>query len=92
MLEIRNHLQSLTFGWMKFHQQKNAKFIPGFVHPRDPDLKIRAQWVVENGPFFISGTKKICFDFQETINDDLKEKRETTALNKLNKKFNFCYA
>lgn len=91
LLEIRNHLESLRFGWMKFSKQKSAKFIPGFAFPRDPDGEIRAQWVVEKGPYFISSSTKICFEFHETINETLKEKRETIALNKFNKKFNFCY-
>lgn len=88
-LQIRDHLKSLEFGWMKFYQFKNAVFSPGFRYPADADGKRRAQGLTHVGG--VTDKKNIIFDFSENIDSTLKDKGGLLALSKLNKKFYFSY-
>lgn len=89
LVQIRNHLKSLKFGWMKFYKLKSATFLPGFAYPADEDGECRAQSVRADGN--VTDKKNIFFEFSENIDDELKDKAGKSALNKLNKKLYFSF-
>lgn len=88
-LELRNHLKSLNFGWMKFYTFKSATFLPGFVYPADADGECRAQSVKADG--WVTDTKNKFFKFNKNVDDELKDKAGKLALKKLNKNFYFSF-
>lgn len=77
--------RDLKFGWMKFQTFKNAKFIPGFIHPPDEDGRRLAKWIVATGS--LSSKKKEYFDFNENLPENQKERSQKSALRKFNEKF-----
>lgn len=88
VLECRDSLKNLQFGWMTFHPQKD-KFCPAFAHPPDLEGIRKAQKITANG--CISKTKVKFFDFSECPPEEQKEKAEVAALKKFNKKFYFSF-
>ncbi|XP_037037457.1 CAP-Gly domain-containing linker protein 1-like isoform X2 [Bradysia coprophila] len=84
---LRPILQKLKFGWMTFQPKKNAKFVPGFVHPPDADGIPRAQKVTASG--LVGDTKNTFFEFSENIPADRVDKAGVSSLKKLNARFNF---
>lgn len=89
LIQIRNHLKSLKFGWMKYSTFKSAKFLPGFVCSAEADGTCQAQSVKADGD--VTGKTNTGFEFSENVDDDLKDKAAKLALKKFNKKFYFSY-
>ncbi len=76
---------------MKFQAFKNAKFIPGFIHPPDQNGISMAQWILPSGYPSSSNKKKKYFEFNDNLPDDEKEPTQKSALKKFNKKFSFNF-
>lgn len=90
VVECRDILRKLQFGWMKFGKYKKSKYLPGFVHPPDPDVKDSkklAQHVTVRG--YVTNQKYEFSDFHERLPDGLKKIEEISALKKFNQKFEF---
>lgn len=83
--EIRDHLQTLQFGWMKFRPTKSSAFNPGFLHPGI----CRAQKVNADG--WVCNTKSKFYEFADDIPDELKGSSQKSALIKLNERFKFSF-
>lgn len=83
----RESLLKCRFGWIKFVKNKNVKW-PGFLCPPDSDGISWALKVTTSGS--VSKTKKECFEYNENIPENEKEKAQA-ALRKLNKNFNFSF-